>query len=121
MDLLNQVPHFQTDGNTKHDRMAKLVFQHVLMFSLEQFYKHNAPLIISKHFVDLELLNISLVFYMCNFNTSMQNLFMSKSDNYICTSNIAIYLSCNHVFENVGLDFAGPLYYMNNNGNNKSY
>ena len=24
-------------------------------------------------------------------------------------------VSCNHVFENVGLDFAGSLYYMNNN------
>ena len=62
MDLLNQVTLFQTHGYTKHDRIAKLVFQHVLRFSLEQFYKHNAMLIIFKHFVDLELLSISLVF-----------------------------------------------------------
>ena len=29
-------------------------------------------------------------------------------------------VSCNHVFENVGLDFAGPLYYMNNNTHKES-
>ena len=63
MDLRNQTPHFQTHGYTKHDAIAKLVFQQVLTFSLEQLYKHNPFLIIYAHFVDLELSNISLVFY----------------------------------------------------------
>ena len=31
-----------------------------------------------------------------------------------------MYLSGNQVFENAGLDFAVPFYYMNSNGNNKS-
>ena len=29
-------------------------------------------------------------------------------------------VSCNHAFENVGLDFAGPLYYMNNHTDKES-
>ena len=57
MDWQNQVPDFQMHGNLKHDRMTKLVF------SLEQFYKHNTFSKIYEHFVELELSNISIVFY----------------------------------------------------------